>query len=159
MPDDSALREQLIQLLRGGQAHATFDQAVRDFPPDLMGVRPPGLPYSAWELVEHLRLAQNDILRYSESAGHVSPDWPAGYWPKSPVPAHPGDWDTALGLFRDNLARFEALVTNPRQDLNLVFPWSDHHTLLREALVLADHNSYHLGQLVLVRRLLGAWPE
>jgi len=159
MPDDRALREQLIQLVRGGHAHATFDQAVRDFPPDRMGVRPPGAQHSAWELLEHMRLAQNDILRFSQSADWVSPEFPDGYWPKAPAPKKPGDWSDSVRAFHQDLAEFEALVRDPAQDLYRKFPWGDGQTLLREALLIADHNSYHLGQLVLVRRLLGAWPE
>ena len=158
MPDDQALREQLIQLLRGGHAHATFDQAVRDFPPSRMGVRPEGAEHSAWELLEHMRLAQNDILRFSLSADYVSPEFPDGYWPRAPGPRKPAEWDHSVSAFRKDLAAFEALVRDPAQDLYRKFPWGDGQTLLREALLIADHNSYHLGQLVLVRRLLGAWP-
>ncbi|HYW43242.1 MAG TPA: DinB family protein [Bryobacteraceae bacterium] len=159
MPDDRALREQLIQLVRGGHAHATFDQAIRDFPPGRMGVRPPGAEHSAWELLEHMRLAQNDILRFSQSADWVSPEFPGGYWPKAPAPKKPGDWSDSVRAFHQDLAEFEALVRDPAQDLYRKFPWGDGQTLLREALLIADHNSYHLGQLVLVRRLLGSWPE
>ena len=110
MPDDRALREQLIQLVRGGHAHATFDQAVRDFPPDRMGVRPPGAQHSSWELLEHMRLAQNDILRFSQSAAWVSPEFPGGYWPKAPAPGKPGDWSDSVRAFHRDLAEFEALV-------------------------------------------------
>jgi hypothetical protein len=159
MPDDRALRDQLIQLLRGGHAHATFDQAVRDFPPDRMGVRPPGAQHSAWELLEHMRLAQNDILRFSQSADWVSPEFPGGYWPKAPAPKKPVDWNDSVRAFQKDLAEFEALVRDPAQDLYRQFPWGDGQTLLREALLIADHNAYHLGELVLVRRLLRAWPE
>jgi hypothetical protein len=157
--DDSALREQLIELLHGGHAHTTFDQAVRDFPADRAGTRPNGAPHSAWELLEHMRIAQNDILRFSQSAGHVSPPFPDGYWPKSAGPAKPGDWAEAVRTFRDDLAEFEAVLRDPKNNLHRKFPWGDGQTLMREALVLADHNAYHLGQLIIVRRLLGAWAE
>jgi hypothetical protein len=153
----AALRQQLIDLLREGHAHTTFGDAIADFPVDRAGVRPAGSPHSAWELVEHLRISQNDIALFSESADHVSPPWPVGYWPSSPGPSDPGDWAKSLQAFRDDLARFEKLLRDPKRDLFEAFPWGDGQTLLREALVLADHNSYHLGQLVLVRRLLGAW--
>jgi len=159
MPDDQVLREQLIQLLRGGHAHATFDQAVRDFPPGQMGLRPQGAQHSAWELLEHMRIAQNDILRFSQSADYVSPEFPGGYWPKAPAPRKPGDWSDSVRAFHKDLAAFEALIRDPMQHLYRKFPWGDGQTLLREALLIADHNSYHLGQLVLMRRLLGAWPE
>jgi DinB superfamily len=153
------LREQLIELLHGGHAHATFDQVVRGFPVERTGTRPNGAPHSAWELIEHLRIAQHDILRFSQSAKHVSPKWPEGYWPRSPAPAKPDDWKDSVRAFRDDQAEFEAMLRDPANDLHRKFPWGDGQTLLREALMLADHNAYHLGQLVMVRRLLGAWGE
>ena len=159
MPDDRSLREQLIQLLQGGHAHATLDQVVRDFPEPQMGVRPPGAPHSGWELLEHMRLAQHDILRFSQSADWVSPEFPQGYWPKTPAPNAPGDWNDSVRAFQDDLAEFEGMLRDPSQDLDRKFPWGDGQTLLREALLIADHNSYHLGQLVLLRRLLGAWQD
>ena len=159
MAGDSALREQLVELLRGGHAHATFDEVVRDFPLDRIGVRPAAAPYSAWELLEHMRIAQKDILEFSRSAEHVSPQWPEGYWPKSPAPQREGLWNDSILAFRQDLGTFEALIQDPTQDLNRKFPWGDGQTLLREALLIADHNSYHLGQMVLVRRLLGAWEK
>ncbi|MBZ5619601.1 MAG: DinB family protein [Acidobacteriia bacterium] len=157
MTSDSASREQLIQVLRGGHAHATFDDVIRDFPGDRIGVRPAGAPHSAWELLEHLRIAQNDILQFSRSAEHVSPKWPDGYWPKSPAPQRASQWDESVRAFHNDLSAFEALIQDPAQDLHRKFPWGDGQTLFREALLIADHNSYHLGQLVLVRRLVGAW--
>jgi hypothetical protein len=159
MPHDEALRDHLVQLLEGGHAHATFDQATRGFPIDRAGVRPPGSPYSAWELLEHLRIAQNDILRFCQSAEHQSPDWPGGYWPASPAPEGADQWKESVSQFRKDLAEFLAIVRDPASDLYRKLPWGDGQTLLREALLIADHNAYHLGQLVLVRRLVGAWTE
>ena len=159
MADDSQLRDQLVAMLQGGHAHATFDDVVKGFPVERAGTRPQGLPHSAWELLEHMRLAQEDILRFSQSAAHVSPKFPEGYWPASPAPGGHRQWSEAVRAFRQDLAEFEAMVRDPKQDLDRKFPWGDGQTLLREALLIADHNSYHLGQLVLVRRLLGAWPE
>ena len=156
---DAALREQLATLLNGGNAHATFDQAVDHFPVERAGIRPNGSPHSAWELLEHLRTAQHDILRFSQSADYVSPAWPEGYWPAAPAPAKAGDWAESARAFHNDLAAFEALVRDPARDLNERFSWGDGQTLLRETLVLADHNAYHLGQLILVRRLLDAWNE
>ncbi len=153
------MREQLIELLAGGHAHATFDQAVRGFPVESAGIRPNGSPYSAWELLEHMRIAQNDILRFSQSADYVSPEWPEGYWPAHPAPAKPEDWADSVRAFRDDRAAFESLLRDATRDLSERFPWGDGQTLLREVLVLADHNAYHLGQLVLVRKLLGVWHE
>ena len=154
---DAILREQLIELLQGGHAHATFDNVVRGFPLDLAGVRPANAPHSAWELLEHLRISQNDILRFSKSADHVSPKWPDDYWPSTPAPGKKEQWEESVRAFRDDLAEFESMVRDPEQDLYRRFPWGDGQTLLREALLLADHNSHHLGQMILVRRLLGAW--
>jgi hypothetical protein len=159
MANDVALREHLVKLLEGGSAHATFDSAVRGFPLDRTGVRPKGLPYSAWELLEHMRIAQQDILRFSVSAEHESPKWPEGYWPAGPAPEKRSHWARSVKAIRQDLAEFEALVRDPKQDLWRKFPWGDGQTLLREALLIADHNSYHIGQLVLVRRLLGVWPK
>lgn len=157
MPDDTSLRAHLLELLRGGSAHATFEDTVKDMPLDKIGVRPDGCPYSAWELLEHIRLAQHDILEFSRSADYVSPDWPSGYWPKSPAPVHSRDWtESVKAVIRDRKA-FEALISDEANDLHRKLPWGDGQTLLREALLIADHSAYHVGQLLLVRRLLGAW--
>jgi hypothetical protein len=158
MSNDSALRQRLLELLRGGQAHTDFNDAVKDFPVERAGIRPPGLPHSAWELLEHLRIAQQDILRFSQSGEHVFPKWPEGYWPASPAPENAQQWNASVSAFLADLAAFEELIQNPENDLYQPFPWGDGQTLLREALLAADHNAYHLGQLVLVRRALGIWP-
>jgi len=157
MSSDTPVREHLIWLLEGGHAHTKFDDAVKGFPVDRAGERPADLPYSAWELLEHMRIAQNDMLRFSVSADHESPPWPAGYWPASPAPKSEGDWSKSLRSFRKDLAEFVEVIRDPGQDLNRKLPWGSGQTLFREALQIADHNSYHLGQLVLVRRLLGEW--
>ncbi len=159
MPDDSELRKHLIELLRGGHAHAKFEDIVADFPKDRAGVRPQGAPHSAWELLEHLRIAQNDILQFSQAAGHVKLKWPDDYWPSNPAPGNPKQWDISVRDFQKDLKEIESLVLDPKQDLYRAFPWGDGQTLLREALLVADHNSHHLGQLLLVRQLVGAWPR
>lgn len=159
MADDTALREHLTQLLEGGNAHATFDSAVKGFPVDRAGVRPKGLPHSAWELLEHIRIAQHDILRFSISADHVSPAWPEGYWPPAPGPEKETDWARSVKAIKKDMSEFQNLIRDPKQDLYRKFPWGDGQTLLREALLIADHNAYHIGQLVLVRRLLGEWTK
>ncbi len=158
MAGDATIREQLIALLEGGHAHNSFGDVVEDFPLDRIGIRPDGAPHSAWELLEHMRLAQEDILRFSQSADWVSPKFPKGYWPSAAAPKDPTQWHESVRNFQRDLAEFEGMLRDPAQDLNWRFPWGEGQTLLREALVIADHNSYHLGQLVLVRRLLGAWP-
>lgn len=159
MADDSQLRAHLIELLNGGHAHATFESAVRGFPQAKIGTRPKGLPHSAWELLEHMRIAQNDILRFSQSAEHVSPAWPEGYWAEARGPEKASHWARSVKQFRADLEEFQGMVRDPRQDLYRKFPWGTGQTLLREALLIADHNAYHIGQLVLVRRLLGAWKD
>ncbi len=156
MTHDEALREHLVQLLDGGHAHITFKDAVKDFPVDRAGERPDGGPHSAWELLEHIRIAQDDILRFSQSADHKSPKWPEGYWPAAQAPEKPEDWTRSVRAIRKDLAEFIAMIRDPKQDLYGPFPWGDGQTLLREALLIADHNSYHLGQLVLVRKMLEA---
>lgn len=151
---DQALREHLAALLRGGHAHITFDRAVRAFPLDRVGIRPRSLPHSAWELLEHIRLAQVDILRFSQSADYVSPPFPEGYWPKSPAPKPASQWSASIRRYRKDLAQFEAMILDPGQNLRKKFPWGSGQTLLREALTIADHTSYHLGQLLTVRQLV-----
>jgi len=151
---DQVLREHLVSALSGGQAHITFDKAVRGFPVERAGIRPRGLPHSAWELLEHIRMAQEDILRFSQSAEYVSPPWPEGYWPLSPSPESDKQWAASIRRYRKDLAEFEALISDPAQNLRKKFPWGDGQTLLREALTTIQHTSYHLGQLMLVRKLV-----
>jgi len=154
---DKALREHLVFLLKGGGAHAKFEGVIKRFPPKLRGQKPPGLPHSAWMLLEHMRIAQWDILEFSRNAKHKSPDWPGGYWPNSEAPPNAGAWDASIKRFREDLKAMQELVA--ATDLFARIPWGDGQTILREALLIADHNAYHLGQMVDVRRLLGAWPE
>ncbi len=159
-PDQTtALREHVLYLLRGGGAHLNFDKAVAGLPPELRGVRPAGLPHSPWRLLEHMRIAQWDILEFSRDPGHVSPPFPEGYWPQGDAPPDAGAWDRSVVAFRADLHAMEALVADPASDLFTPFPHGQGQTLLREALLVADHNAYHLGQLVVVRRLLGSWKD
>jgi hypothetical protein len=157
--NDKSLREHLLSLLRGGNAHIDFEKTIADFPIELRNTKPAGLPYSAWQLLEHLRIAQWDIVEFSRDAKHVSPDWPSGYWPGSDAPPEPAAWDKSVAAFRRDFKRMEKLVSDPKVDLHAKIPGGHGHTILREALLLADHNSYHLGQLLILRRLLGAWHE
>ncbi len=156
---DQLLRQNLIYLLAGGGAHANFDAIVRNLPPKLRGAKPANFPHSPWMLLEHLRLAQWDILEFSRNKKHVSPKWPEGYWPKTPAPPTAAAWTKSIQQFRRDLKAMQSLVENPKTDLFARIPWGDGQTILREALVLADHNSHHLGQLLDVRRLLGAWKS
>jgi hypothetical protein len=154
---EKVLRDELQDLLSGGHAHANWKKTFADMPAELRGIRPEKLPHSAWELLEHLRIGQWDILEFSHDPKHVSPKWPEGYWPASPEPPNAAAWDKSLKSFAKDLAAIKKLVANPKTNLFARIPHGTGQTLLREALLAADHNAYHLGQVVLVRRLLGAW--
>ncbi|HEY7095441.1 MAG TPA: DinB family protein [Terriglobales bacterium] len=156
---DKALRQHLLELLNGGSAHTRFEDAVPDTPANVRGKKPAGLPHSPWMLLEHLRIAQWDILEFSRNAKYKSPPWPEGYWPKSEAPPSLKAWDESVEQFRRDLKAMEDLVNNPKTDLFTKIPWGDKQTILREALLLADHNAYHVAQIVDARRALGVWPE
>jgi DinB superfamily len=154
------LRRELITLLGGGKAHASFDDAVKGFPVKLRGVVPDRLPYSGWQIVEHLRIAQHDILKFSDNSdgSYKHMKWPDDYWPKEAAPADEAAWDESLTAIRADRKAFDKLL-HDADDAELVkaFPWGDGQNLLHEALLIADHNAYHTGELIVVRRLLGAW--
>jgi DinB family protein len=154
---DKQLREHVVYLLNGGGAHAQFDDTVKDLPENLRGVKPNGLPHSAWMLLEHLRMAQWDILEFSRNSKYKAPKWPDDYWPSTEAPPSAAAWNRSIQQFRKDLKAMQDLVANPKTDLYARIPWGDGQTILREALLVADHNAYHLGQLVDVRRLLGTW--
>jgi hypothetical protein len=156
---DQALRDHLIELLSGGHAHLEFEAAIAGLPVPLRGARPPGLPHTPWRLLEHMRIAQWDILRFCIDPAHVSPEFPAGYWPDGDAPPDTAAWDRSVEAFRADLQAMKDLVADPRRDLFATIPHGQGQTILREALLVADHNSYHLGQLVTIRRLLGCWPD
>lgn len=152
-----SLREHLIELLKGGHAHAKFEDAVDDLPAKLRGTKPENFPHSPWMLVEHIRIAQWDILEFSRNSKHKSPKWPEGYWPKAAESPSAEAWNESIEqVERDNRAMQE-LVSDPTSDLFAKIPWGDGQTILREALLLADHNAYHVAQIVDARRLLKAW--
>lgn len=157
MENDKALRDHLLYLLKDGGAHANFEAAVKDLPAAVRGKRPAGSPHSPWELLEHLRIAQRDILEFIRDPRHVSPEFPAGYWPRDPAPPDEKAWDKSVAAFRADFEAVTALVEKKSTDLFKPLPHGDGQTILREALLVADHNAYHLGQLVLVRKLLEAW--
>jgi hypothetical protein len=157
MDKDAVLRQNLVGLLKGGNAHASFQEAIEDFPAELRGKRPKGAPHSPWEELEHLRIAQWDILEFSRDANHKSPEFPVGYWPEGPEPPNGKAWDSSVHGFCQDLESLCALVKDESTDLYARIPHGDGQTILREVLVAADHNSYHLGQLLLLRRMLGAW--
>lgn len=150
---------QLLALLRGGQAHVSLADALKDFPAEDRGRVLEGVPYSAWQLLEHLRITQKDILDFSAppTGGYHGLAWPGDYWPKAAAPPSEHDWDRTVAQIESDLRKFEALLLKPQVDLIKPFLWGSGQNLLREALLIADHNAYHLGELVLLRRLLGNW--
>lgn len=157
--EDHSLRQHLVELLQGGSAHTQFDEVIKRVPAKLYGTKAAGLPHSPWMLLEHLRIAQRDILEFSRNSKHKSPNWPDGYWPKAPAPSSTVAWTQSVKDFRKDLKTMQALVSNPKTDLYKKIPWGDGQTVLREALLMADHNAYHIAQLVDVIRALGAWEE
>ena len=154
---DRALREHLLSLLKGGSAHVALEQVISGFPAELRGVKPAGLPFTAWRLLEHLRIAQWDILEFSRNPKHASPEFPQGYWPAGDAPPEEATWEKSVKAFQADLRAIERLVKNPSTNLSARIPHGTGQTILREALLVADHNAYHLGKLVMLRRLLGAW--
>jgi len=155
--DEKVLREHLLYLLKGGGAHADFDAAVAGLPVAMRGKRPKGAEHSPWELLEHMRIAQWDILEFSRDPKHTSPEWPSGYWPKTAAAPNGSAWSKSVKAFQADCKAMCELVESPSTNLFAPIPHGKGQTILREALLIADHNAYHLGQLVLVRRLLGAW--
>jgi hypothetical protein len=156
---DQVLREHLVSLLKGGGAHVHFMDAIDGFPEAKRGAFVEGLRHTVWQLMEHVRIAQRDILEFSRNSRHVSPGFPEGYWPKTPVPPDEAAWEESVQAFQHDLQEMIKLVKNPKTDLCAAIPHGDGQTILREALLLADHNAYHLGQLIDLRRALGTWPE
>jgi DinB superfamily len=156
---DKALREHLAKVLTWGEAHANWKQALEGLDPRQRGIRPAGSPYSAWELLEHGRIAQEDILDFSTNPHYLQRDWPAGYWPKTVAPPDDAAWENSVKEFAKDTQAMVKLIEDPRTDLFAKIPHGTGQTVLRQALLLADHNAYHLGQFVLVRRLLGTWDK
>ncbi len=153
-----SLRKYLAWALESADAHVNFDSAVADFPAKLRGARAHGIAHTAWQLLEHMRICQWDILEFSRSPKHVSPPFEAGYWPPADTPPSRSAWDESVGKFRSDMRAMQRLVNGSRTDLFARIPWGTGQTVLREALLLADHNAYHIGQLVQLRKALGAWP-
>ncbi|MFZ0687978.1 MAG: DinB family protein [Terriglobales bacterium] len=152
---DQSLREHVLYLLRGGGAHTDFDAAIGDWPVQIAGAKVANFPHTAWMLLEHMRLAQWDILEFSRNSKHVSPKWPEGYWPESESPQTERKWKASIAAFKKDLRAMERLVGDRKVDLYAKIPWGEGQTILREALLMADHNAYHLGQLVMLRKSIG----
>lgn len=157
--DDQLLRKQLVEFLRTAHAHADLFSALKDFPPELAGKKPPGAPHSAWQLLEHIRITLNDLLVFSTDSKYVAPTWPDAYWPKESAPKDASAWNTSVKALKAELEDFEKLIQNPESNLYARIPWGEGQTLLREALLAIDHNSYHVGQLIMLRKQLGAWQD
>jgi hypothetical protein len=157
MEPENVVRDQLLQLLRGGNAHMVFDQAVERFPVEKINSHPPGSDYTPWRLLEHMRIAQWDIVEFVRNPNHISPPWPEGYWPPEGEAADESRWDETIEKFREDLQAMQDIVGNPATNLFDSLPHATGYTVLREVLVLADHNAYHMGEFALMRQILGTW--
>ncbi|NDJ86656.1 MAG: DinB family protein [Chloroflexi bacterium] len=157
MNSDTILRQQLLKLLQGGNAHLGFDQAVDDFPRDRINQRPPNVSYTPWHLLEHMRIAQSDILEFIRDPEHVSPQWPAGYWPAQDAQTDLEGWEKTITAFRDDLRDLQRMVGDPETDLLADLPHAPGYTILREVLIVADHNAYHIGEFAILRQVMRTW--
>jgi len=154
---DKIITAELTKLLLGGSAHVSLQDALKNLKPELRGVKPDHMPYSIWQLVEHIRIAQWDMLQFCKDAEHKSPKWPDDYWPKENVPANEGAWSGAIGQINSDLDEFIELMEH--SDLYQKLQHGDGQTILREALQMADHNAYHIGEIIAIRRILSDWPS
>ena len=159
LSDTQAFRQQLLGYFQVGHAHASFDKAVGGLAPDLRGHKPAGQPHTPWRLLEHMRISQWDILNFVRDPNHKSPEWPQGYWPGDDAPPTSRAWDDAIAAFHTDHSAFEQILADPANNLVSPIAHGTGQTLMREAMVLMDHTSYHVAQLILVRRLLGAWQD
>lgn len=157
METEKALRQQLLHLLRGGNAHMTFDEAVVDFPISAINERPPNVPYTPWHLLEHLRRAQWDILDFIRNSNYQEMQWPDDYWPAPDATADAAAWEQTLTAFRADRTAIEAIADDPQTDLFAPIPHGDGQTILREILLVADHNAYHIGEFAILRQVMGTW--
>ena len=154
---DQSLRDHLLELLKAGSAHLGFDEAIKGLPVELRGKKAPGLAHTVWQLVEHLRIAQEDILDFSRNPDYKEKKFPDDYWPAAEAPPSDEAWENSVEAFRRDLQATKDLVADPKTDLFAKIPWGSGQTILREAMLTADHNAYHVGQIVMVRQALGAW--
>ena len=159
MEQDILLRQQLRTLLQGGNAHMTFDEAVANFPREHMNTKPPHVPYTPWHLLEHLRITQWDILEFIRNPRHISPDWPEGYWPASHLQADEVAWEQTLASFRADLQTLSEMVADSTVNLYAPIPHGNGQTILREILLVADHNAYHIGEFAILRQVMGTWGD
>jgi len=156
--DDKALRDHLLELLQGGSAHVDLATVVDDFPAEFAAAKPKNVPYTPWQLLEHMRMTVNDLLLFSTDPKYVPPKWPDDYWPADEAPKR-GEWEASVKALKADLSAFEAMVRDSKANLYAKIPWGDGQTLLREVLLACQHTSYHLGEMVLMRREMGAWKK
>jgi hypothetical protein len=157
--ENAALLDNLIDLLNKGNAHVSLDESLKDIPFEILDKKPHNLPYSLWQIADHIRIAQSDILEFSRDANYQSPKWPEGYWPQKTKPSSEQEWEKCLQQIKKDRKDFISLLKDSSDKLFTVFEYGNGQTLLREALVLADHNSYHTGEIIILRRLLHNWPK
>ena len=158
MNNDKVIREQLIALLRGGNSHMGFDNAIAEFPVEYINTKAPNVSYTPWHILEHMRITQWDILEFIRSPEHVSPKWPEGYWPAPDKQADKARWEKTISDFRAGLKALQELVMDPNTDLSAPIPHARDYTILREILVVADHNAYHTGEFAILRQVMKTWP-
>ena len=158
MIDDEVVRQELLALLQGGNAHLNFERAVSQFPFDYINRKAPHISYSSWELLEHIRICQWDILEFILNPQYKSPPWPKGYWPAKGESADENKWKNTLRNFCGDLSSVENLVRDSSINLYQPIPHAPDYNIFREILLIADHNAYHLGELVVLRKVLSIWP-
>ena len=156
---DTVLRELVLQRLRGRGAHMPYEEAIKDFPPDRINDKFPNGSYSSWALLEHLRIAQWDILDYIRNPDYLHMQWPKDYWPDESKSATPEEWDATVRAFLSDRAELEAMVEDTKTDLYAEIPWGNGHTILREMLIVSDHNAYHIGEFAIMRQVMGTWSN
>lgn len=159
MPSNEVLRQQILKLLGGGNAHMPFDSAVADFPMQRINERPPSVPYTPWHLLEHMRISQWDVLEFMRDPDFESPAWPLEYWPAREAVAEEADWFGTIEGFQQDMADIQALAADPQIDMTAEIPHAPGYTYLREFLIVADHNAYHIGEFAILRQVMGTWPE
>jgi len=157
MAADDVVREQLLALLRGGNAHMTFEEAIAEFPLARINDYPPNVPYTPWHLLEHLRIAQWDILEFVRNPAHISPPWPEGHWPAPTARADSQAWVATIAAFQADMQALQELVADPSTDLYAPLPHAAGYTILREILLVADHNAYHIGEFAILRQVMQTW--
>jgi hypothetical protein len=158
MTEEKIIRKQLLDLLQGGSAHMGFDAAVAGFPSKFINKKPPNVPYTFWHLLEHMRIAQRDILEFIQNPRHVSPDWPQGYWPPKDQTAGKGEWEKTIEGIRADLTSAQKIVKSTRTDLFAPMHHAKKYTVFREILLIVDHNAYHIGEFVILRQVMNISP-